>query len=84
MDSTELSFFPNILLEKNEVKTMELANKQVSSTAQSQRDRLRIKNPIRMDYYSELRSWVQNAILEAERRQDLSRKEHLLGLLKEL
>jgi len=38
----------------------------------------------KMDYYSELRAWVQHALLEAERSQDSKKSEQFLSLLKEL
>jgi hypothetical protein len=36
------------------------------------------------DYYSELRAWVQHALLEAEKNQDSKKSEQFLSLLKEL
>lgn len=38
----------------------------------------------KMDYYSELRAWVQHTLLEAERKQDVEKSERFLRLLKEL
>jgi len=36
------------------------------------------------DYFSELRSWVQRAILDAEEKKDLNKKGKLLNLLEDL
>ena len=38
----------------------------------------------KIDYYLELRAWVQCALLEAERNQDSKKAEQFLSLLKEL
>jgi len=35
-----------------------------------------------VDYCSELRNWVQRAILEAEKNEDLNKKDQLLSLLR--
>jgi hypothetical protein len=63
---------------------MELADKQVSTPAQSWTSRAERSHPPKIDYYSELRSWVQRAILEAERNKDFDKKDQLLTLLKDL
>ena len=42
------------------------------------------KHQIEEDFVPELRTWVQHAILEAEKRGDFERKDQLLSLLKEL
>jgi hypothetical protein len=47
------------------------------------------KNPERKpqpetDFYPELRSWVQNAIMEAEKRKDNNKRDRLLDLLNDL
>lgn len=63
---------------------MELADKQVSTPTQSWTNRAEKRHPPKIDYYSELRSWVQRAILEAEKTKDFNKKDQLLILLKEL
>jgi hypothetical protein len=63
---------------------MELADKQVSTPTQSWTSRAERRHPPKIDYYSELRSWVQRAILEAEKTKDFNKKDQLLILLKEL
>jgi len=63
---------------------MELVNKQVSIPAQSWTSRAEKRHPPKVDYYSELRSWVQHAILEAEKNKDFNKKDQLLSLLKDL
>jgi hypothetical protein len=63
---------------------MELIDKQVSTPVQSWTNRAERRNPPKIDYYFELRSWVQRAILEAEKNKDSNKKDQLLGLLKDL
>jgi len=63
---------------------MELVNKQVSMPARSLISRVKRRHPPKVDYYSELRSWVQRAILEAEKNKDFSKKDQLLSLLNDL
>jgi len=63
---------------------MELADKYVSTPAQSWTSRAERKYPSKIDYYSELRSWVQHAILEAERNKGFNKKDRLISLLKDL
>jgi hypothetical protein len=63
---------------------MELADKHVSMPAQSWTSRAERKCPPKVDYYSELRSWVQHGILEAEKNKDYNKKDQLLSLLKDL
>jgi len=63
---------------------MELINKQVSTPAQSWLSKVERRHPNQIDYFSELRRWVQHAILEAEEKKDFSRKGKLLNLLKDL
>ena len=63
---------------------MELADKYVSMHAQSWTNRVERRHPPKVDYYSELRSWVQHAILEAEKNKDFNKKDQLLSLLKDL
>jgi len=63
---------------------MELTDKYVSTSAQSWTSRAERKHPPKVDYYSELRSWVHHAILEAEKNKDFNKKDQLLSLLKDL
>jgi len=63
---------------------MELVNKQVSTPAQSWTSRVERKPLPKVDYYSELRSWLQRAILEAEKSKDFDKKDQLLTLLDDL
>ncbi|MGA9387832.1 MAG: hypothetical protein WBV70_03285 [Candidatus Bathyarchaeia archaeon] len=63
---------------------MELVEKQTSSPLQSWTDKVERRRSPKVDFSSELRSWLQRAILEAEKGKDLNRKRQLLVLLKEL
>jgi hypothetical protein len=63
---------------------MELVDKQVSTPTQSWINRAERRHPPKIDYYCELRSWVQRAILEAEKNKDFNKKDQLLSLLKDL
>jgi hypothetical protein len=63
---------------------MELVNKQVSTPTQSWTNRAERSHPPKIDYYSELRRWMQRAILEAEKNKDFNKKDQLLSLLKDL
>jgi hypothetical protein len=63
---------------------MELADKHVITPTQSWTSRAERKHPPKVDYYSELRSWVRHAVLEAERSKDFNKKDRLLNLLKDL
>jgi hypothetical protein len=63
---------------------MELINKQTGTPTQSWIGRVDRRNLPKVDYYSELRSWVQHAILEAEEKKDFNKKDALLSLLKDL
>lgn len=63
---------------------MELVEKQVNTPAQSWLNRAVRGHPAVADYHSELRSWVQRAILEAEKTKDSDKKHQLLSLLKDL
>jgi hypothetical protein len=63
---------------------MELADKYVSTPAQSWTSRAERKLPPKVDYYSELRSWVHHAILEAEKSKDFNKRDRLLSLLEDL
>jgi len=42
------------------------------------------RRPAKVDYSSELRSWVQLAILDAEEMKDFNKKDKFLSLLEEL
>ena len=63
---------------------MESANKQVSTPVKSWVCKVERRHIPKVDHYSELRSWVQCAILEAERNEDFNKKDQLLSLLKDL
>jgi hypothetical protein len=63
---------------------MELLDKHVSTPAQSWISRAERRHPPKISYYSELRSWVKRAILEAEKNKDFNKKDQLLSLLKDL
>jgi hypothetical protein len=63
---------------------MELADKHVGTPAQSWTSRAERKHPPKVDYYSELRSWLRHAMLEAEKNKDFNKKGQLLILLTDL
>lgn len=63
---------------------MSLEKIQSNSKTQSWSRRADITRASNTDYYSELRAWVQNALLEAERNQDAKKSAQFLSLLKEL
>jgi len=63
---------------------MEIANKQVSTPVRSWISRAERKHPPKVDYYSELTSWLQHAILEAEKNKNFNKKDQLSILLKDL
>ena len=63
---------------------MELADKHASTAARSWSNRADRRHSAIVDYSSELRSWVQCAILNAEETKDFSKKDRFLSLLKEL
>ena len=63
---------------------MELVDKQVSTAARSWSNRVSRMHLTNVDYFSELRSWVQLAILEAEEIRDFNKKSRLLNLLNDL
>jgi hypothetical protein len=56
---------------------MELTDKYASTPAQSWTSRAERKHLPKVDYYSELRSWVQHAILEAEKSKDFKKRDQL-------
>jgi len=63
---------------------MKLANKHLSRSAQSWIDRVERRHQPKVDYFSELRDWVQHVISEAEKNKDFKKKEQFLSLLKDL
>ncbi len=63
---------------------MELADKQMSTAARSWSNRADRRRLTKADYSSELRSWVQHALLQAEEMKDFSKKDKFLSLLKDL
>jgi len=63
---------------------MELVNEKVNTPAQSWANRVKRKPLPKVDYYSELRSWLQRAILEAEKNKDFNKKGQLVILLNDL
>jgi hypothetical protein len=63
---------------------MELVNKQISTAARSWSNRAERRSPATVDYSSELRSWVQCAILDAEETKDFNKKGKFMSLLKDL
>jgi len=63
---------------------MKLANKQLSKSAQSWINRVERRHQPKVDYYSELRDWVQHVIIEAEKNKDFKKKNQFLSLLKGL
>jgi hypothetical protein len=63
---------------------MELVEKQRSAAAQSWSNRADRRHPTKTDYSSELRSWVQHALLQAEETKDFGKKGKFLSLLKDL
>jgi hypothetical protein len=63
---------------------MELTKKQGSMPMQSWTSRANRENTRNADYYSELRTWLQHAILQAEKSRDSSKKDKLLTLMREL
>lgn len=69
---------------KREVKTMKLANKQLSRSAQSWVRKVERRHQPKIGYHSELRDWLQQVILEAEKNKNFKKKERFLGLLKDL
>jgi len=63
---------------------MELIDKQVSTPTQLWLSRVERRHLNQVDCFSELKSWVQHAILEAEEKKDFNKKGKLLNLLKDL
>ena len=63
---------------------MKSANKKLSRSAQSRTKKVEKKHSLKVDYYSELRDWVQHVLLEAEKNKDFKKKDKFLRLLKDL
>jgi len=63
---------------------MELAEKRETTSAQTWTSRAERKHPDRLAYYSELRSWLQRAVIDAEKTRNFNKKDQLLILLKDL
>ena len=63
---------------------MELVDKQMSTAARSWSNRADRRHSAMVDYSSELRSWVQHAISQAEEMKDFGKKGTFLSLLKDL
>ena len=73
-----------VLPKKREVKIMEMVDSRLSKAARSWARRAERRHPPKVEYYSELRSWIQRAIIEAEKSEDSDKKDQLLNLLKDL
>jgi hypothetical protein len=69
---------------QGEVNDMEMLEERANRSARSWTARCERKHSAEASLYPELRSWVQHAILEAERNHDFGKKDQLLSLLKEL
>jgi len=63
---------------------MELTDDKANTSAQLWTNRVERRHLPKVDYYSELRSWLQCAILEAEKNKNFNKKDQLLILLKDL
>ena len=63
---------------------MGLAENKASTPTQSWINKAEKRHLPEADYYSELRSWLQHAILEAEKTKNINKKDQLLTLLKDL
>jgi len=63
---------------------MKLANTQLSRSVQSWINRVERMHPPKVGYHSELRDWVQQVIMEAEKNKDFEKKGQFLDLLKDL
>jgi len=63
---------------------METLKERSNESARSWTRRVEHKHSIEAGFHPELRTWVQHAILEAEKRGDFEKKDQLLSLLKEL
>jgi hypothetical protein len=63
---------------------MEIAHDHASTPTQLWIGRAERRCPLKVDYYSELRTWVQHAIMEAEEKKAFGKRDQLLSLLKDL
>lgn len=63
---------------------MELVEKKAITPIQSWINRAERRRLPSVGYHSELRSWVQRAILEAEKNKNFNKKDKLLDLLNDL
>jgi hypothetical protein len=63
---------------------MEIMKERSNRSARSWTSRSERKHSDEVGFYPELRSWVQHAILEAEKNGNFEKKDQLLSLLKEL
>jgi hypothetical protein len=63
---------------------MKLKNAQLSRTTQSWIEIGDRKPQIKVGLHSELREWVQHAIMEAEKNKDFKKKHQFLSLLEDL
>jgi hypothetical protein len=63
---------------------MELVDKQMSTAARSWSNRADRRHSAMVDYSSELRSWAQHAISQAEEMKDFGKKGKFLSLLRDL
>ena len=69
---------------EKEVKNMSLEKMQSNNKTRSWNRKADRTRTSKVDYNSELRAWVQHALLEAERNQDSKKSAQFLSLLKEL
>jgi hypothetical protein len=63
---------------------MEIVKNKQNESARSWTRRAEHRHSVEAGFYPELRTWVQRAILEAEKRGNSEKKDQLLSLLKEL
>lgn len=73
-----------LIYNRNEVKTMQTMNQQLDRSTRCLTRNPERKHQPETDFYPELRSWVQNAIMEAEKRKDNNKRDRLLDLLNDL
>lgn len=59
------------------MKIVELIDRHVYTSVQSWTRRAEVGDPLKVKYCSELRSWVQCTILEAEKNEDFDKKDQL-------
>ncbi len=63
---------------------MEIVNEKSGMSIRSWARKTERKEAHEVDYYPELRTWIQHAIIEAEKINNHRKKNKLLGLLKDL